>query len=44
MLLSSQMWVTVGRKVNGFDLWLQHSKLMPVDGRLQGALLPLTIC
>lgn len=27
----------------GFDLWLQQLKLVPVDGRLQGVVLPLTI-
>lgn len=43
MLLSLQMWMTVSRKVSGFDLWLYNSKLVPVDGRLQGAILPLNL-
>lgn len=30
--------------MRGFDLWLQQSKLVPVDGRLQGVVLPLAIC
>lgn len=30
--------------MRGFDLRLQQSKLVPVDGRLQGVVLPLAIC
>lgn len=30
--------------MRGFDLWLQQSRLVPVDGRLQGVVLPLAIC